>query len=75
MFLSRGLDDESRCNVGMATLPSGKVLNGLASQGLYEVTLREEFARLNKLTGSLTQLLEYRREQRTKASWTALREP
>jgi hypothetical protein len=54
MFLSGGLDDESRCEVGMATLPSGKVLNGLASQGLYEVTLREEFARLNKLTGSLT---------------------
>jgi hypothetical protein len=54
MFLSGGLDDESRCEVGMATLPSGKVLNGLASQGLYEVTLREEFPRLNELTGSLT---------------------
>jgi hypothetical protein len=54
MFLSGGLDDESRCEVGMATLPSGKVLNRLASQGLYEVTLREEFVRLNELTGSLT---------------------
>jgi hypothetical protein len=54
MFLSGGLDDESRCEVGMATLPNGKVLNGLASQGLYEITLREEFARLNELTGSLT---------------------
>ncbi len=54
MFLSGGLDDESRCEVGMATLPNGKVLNGLASQGLYEITLREEFTRLNELTGSLT---------------------
>jgi hypothetical protein len=26
----------------------------LASQGLYEITLREKFARLNELTGSLT---------------------
>jgi hypothetical protein len=54
MFLSGGLDDDSRCEVGMVTLPDGKVLNGLAAQGLYEITLREEFARLNELTGSLT---------------------
>jgi hypothetical protein len=54
MFLSGGLNDESRCEVGKATLPNSKVLNGLASQGLYEITLREEFARLNELTGSLT---------------------
>jgi hypothetical protein len=52
--LAGGLDDESRCEVGMVTLPDGKVLNGLAAQGLYEITLREEFARLNELTGSLT---------------------
>jgi hypothetical protein len=54
MFLSGGLDVERRCEVGMATLPNGKVLNILASQGLCEITLRDEFARLNKLTGSLT---------------------
>jgi hypothetical protein len=53
MFLSGGLDDDSRCEVGMVTLPDGKVLNGLAAQGLYEITLREA-VRLNKLTGSLT---------------------
>ncbi len=38
----------------MVTLRDGKVLSGLASQGLYEITLREEFARMNELTGSLT---------------------
>jgi hypothetical protein len=54
MFLAGGLDDESRCEVGMVTLSDGKVLNGLVAQGLYEITLREEFARLNELTGSLT---------------------
>jgi hypothetical protein len=54
MFLTGGLDDESRCKVGIVTLPDGRVLNGQVAQGLYEITLWEEFARLNELTGSLT---------------------
>jgi hypothetical protein len=54
MYLAGGLDDESRCEVGIVTLPDGKVLNGQVAQGLYEITLREEYARLNELTGSLT---------------------
>jgi hypothetical protein len=54
MHLTGGLDDDSRCEVGFVTLPDGKVLNGQVAQGLYEITLREEFARLNELTGSLT---------------------
>jgi hypothetical protein len=54
MFLAGGLDDQSRCEVGIVTFPDGKALNGQAAQGLYEITLREEFARLDKLTGSLT---------------------
>jgi hypothetical protein len=54
MFLSGGLNDENRCEIGIATFPDGKTLNGQAAQGLYEITLREEFARLNELTGSLT---------------------
>jgi hypothetical protein len=54
MFLSGNLDNSSNCEVGMVTLRDGKVLGGMASQGLYEVTLREEFARMNELTGSLT---------------------
>jgi hypothetical protein len=40
MFLSGNLDDSSNCEVGMVTLRDGKVLGGMASQGLYEVTLR-----------------------------------
>ncbi len=54
MFLTGGLDDKSRCEVGIVTLPDGRVLDGQVAQGLYEITLREEFARLNELTGSLT---------------------
>jgi hypothetical protein len=54
MLLAGGLDDESRCEIGIVTFPDGKTLNSQAAQGLYEITLREEFARLNELTGSLT---------------------
>ncbi len=54
MYLTVGLDDESRCEVGIVTLPDGKVLNGQVAQGLYEITLREEYTRLNELIGSLT---------------------
>ncbi len=48
VLLSGNLDDSSNCEVGMVTLQSGKVLGGMASQGLYEVTLREEFARMTR---------------------------
>jgi hypothetical protein len=54
MFLAGGLEDQGRCEVGIVTFPDGKALNGQAAQGLYEITLREEFARLNELMGSLT---------------------
>jgi hypothetical protein len=54
MFLSGGLDDKSNCEVRIISFPSGQTLGGQAAQWLYEITLREEFARLNELTGSLT---------------------
>jgi hypothetical protein len=52
MFLAGRLDAESRCKVGIVTFPNGQTLSGQVAQGLYEVTLREEFARLNELTGA-----------------------
>jgi hypothetical protein len=54
MFLARDLDDDDNCEVGTVTTSGGKALKGVAAQGLYEITLREEFARMNELTGSLT---------------------
>jgi hypothetical protein len=54
MLLAGGLDDKSNCEAGIISFPNGQTLGGQAAQGLYEITLREEFARLNKLTGSLT---------------------
>jgi hypothetical protein len=35
MFLAGDLDDHSHCEVGTVTLRDGKVLGGMASQGLY----------------------------------------
>jgi hypothetical protein len=54
MFLAGGLDDKSNCEAGIISFPNGQKLGGHWAQGLYEITLREEFARLNELTGSLT---------------------
>jgi hypothetical protein len=53
MFLAGGPDDKSNCEVGIISFPNGQTLGGQAAQGLYKITLREEFARLNELTGSL----------------------
>jgi hypothetical protein len=34
--------------------PTGRRLGGQAAQGLYEITLRKECAKMNELTGSIT---------------------
>ncbi len=47
-------DEDSNCETGIISFPNGKTLEGQTAEGLYEVTLREEFARLNELTKSLT---------------------
>jgi hypothetical protein len=67
MFLAGGLDDESRCEEGIVTFPDGQMLSGQAAQGLYEITLRKEFARLNELTGSLTLRLACKQQLETRA--------
>jgi hypothetical protein len=54
IFLSGNLDDWSNCESGMISFPNGKTLEGQAAQGLYDITVREEFAKLNELTGSIT---------------------
>jgi hypothetical protein len=53
MFLSGAMDDDSNCETSVISFPNEKTLGGQTAQGLCEVTLREEFARLNELTGSL----------------------
>jgi hypothetical protein len=48
------MDDDSNCEAGIISFLNGKTLGGQTVQGLYEITLREEFARLNELTRSIT---------------------
>jgi hypothetical protein len=47
MFLAGDLDDDDNCETGSVTTPGSKSLKGMTAQGLYEITLREEFARMN----------------------------
>jgi hypothetical protein len=54
MFLNGAMDDDSNCKAGIISFPNGKSLSGQAAQGLYEITLREKFAIMNELTGSIT---------------------
>jgi hypothetical protein len=48
------MDDNSNSEAGIISFPGGKTLSGQEAQGLYEIMLCEEFARMNKLTGSIT---------------------
>jgi hypothetical protein len=52
------VDDGSNCKAGTISFLNGKTLGGQAAQGLYEITLQEEFAKMNELTGSITLLSE-----------------
>jgi hypothetical protein len=65
-YVAGGLDDKSDCEMGIINLPNGQTLGGQAAQGLSEITLREEFARLNELTGSLTLCPACRRRLETR---------
>jgi hypothetical protein len=52
MFLSGAMDGDSNCETRIISFPTGNTRGGgQTAQGLYEVTLREEFPRLNELTG------------------------
>ncbi len=47
VFLSGAMDNDSNCESGIISFPNGKTMSGQAAQGLYEITLCEEFARMN----------------------------
>jgi hypothetical protein len=42
------------CYIRIISFPDGKTMSGEAAHGLYEITLREEFAKINKPTRSIT---------------------
>jgi hypothetical protein len=46
VFLNK--HDVENCEGGIINFTNGKTLGGQGAQGLYEITLREEFAKVNK---------------------------
>jgi hypothetical protein len=53
LFLRRNMDDDSNCEAGIISFPNGQI-RGQTARGLYEIALREEFAKMNKLTRKIT---------------------
>jgi hypothetical protein len=54
IFLTGSLDDDSNLEAGVISFSNGKNMGCQTSQGLYKIMLREEFAKMNELTGSVT---------------------
>jgi hypothetical protein len=48
------MDDYTNCKAGIIQFPYGKTMEGQTVQVIYGIRLREEFAKMNKLTGSIT---------------------
>ncbi len=52
-FITGSLDDSHTCQVGVVDY-GGKVLGDQTAQAIFEVTIREEWARVNDVTGMIT---------------------
>jgi hypothetical protein len=48
------MDDDSHSEAKIIQFPDEKAMGGQMTQAIYEITLREEFAKLNELTGTIT---------------------
>ncbi len=53
-FLHGDLTDRSNCETGVLELPGGRKIGGQATQAIYKITVLEEYAKLNDLTGTIT---------------------
>jgi hypothetical protein len=47
VFLSSAMDDNRNCESGIISFPDGKTVSDQAAQGLYEITVCKEFAKMN----------------------------
>jgi hypothetical protein len=70
------MDDDRNCKVGVNNFPSDKKMGGQTAQGLYETTLREEFAKMNELIRTnIYYYFGYKLEWQPRAWWTVWRAP
>jgi hypothetical protein len=53
-FLHSYLTDGSYCETGVLELPGGRKIGGQATQAVYEISVLEEYTKLNNLTGTIT---------------------
>ncbi len=53
-FLHGDITDGSYCETGVLEQPGGRKIGGQATQAIYEITVLEEYAKLNDLTGTIT---------------------
>jgi hypothetical protein len=70
VLLSGNKNDNSQCEEGIISFPNRKTIRGQTAQGLYEITPREELAKMNELTRTVTLSIGYKQEWRTRAQWT-----
>jgi hypothetical protein len=54
IFLSGNMDNDSNCKAGITSFPHERTTGDQTAQGMYEITLRDEFANMNELTGTIT---------------------
>jgi hypothetical protein len=54
VYLSRNMVDDRNCKVGIIQFPDEKTLGGQIAQTIYEITFKEEFAKMNKHTSTIT---------------------
>ncbi len=59
------MDVHSNCVGGVIT----KTIGSQIAQGLFKITLREEFVKMNELTGTITCLPGFRQEWQIRARW------
>jgi hypothetical protein len=48
------MDDVSNCRVGVINFPIGKTIDKQTALGIHEITQNKEFAKMSKLTGTIT---------------------
>ncbi len=51
IFFSKNLDNNSNYEAGVINFSNGKTIEGQPAQGLYKFTQKEEFSKMNELTG------------------------
>jgi hypothetical protein len=48
------MDDVNNCRVGVINFPNGKTIDKQTAQVIHRVTQNEKFAKMSKLTGTIT---------------------